>query len=139
MKKTILFVLTLSLVISSTACMGCGKHGSREIDPSELEKTAPEDFYDLKVKDGENTVVLEEKDGTYVYTHDGEKVTSCRLFVDCGNSETAKASAEAMDLSDEVYMEQGVQSVTSLGRYLVLTFSEEHFHYKTYKELSRAK
>lgn len=139
MKKSVLFVLTIALVLSLTACKGCGKRGSREINPSELEKTAPEDYYDLNVEDGENTVVLEEKGGTFVYTHDGEKVTSCRIFVDCGNSETAKDSALSMDLSDEAYVSQGIQSVTSLGRYLVLTVSEEHFPYKTYKELSRAK
>ncbi|MBR7075479.1 MAG: hypothetical protein IKI32_01010, partial [Lachnospiraceae bacterium] len=58
------------------------------------------------------------------YEYEDDDVIGCKGYVDAGSEEAARITAEAFDPS----VDATIESVTTQGSYVVITFTEKAFH-----------
>ena len=138
MKKILIVLLALIMAISIAACGGKNTDtnttsGQGDSVPGNKENS--DDGYTFDIKEDDHTVVITIANTIQVYTHDGVNVTGYTTYADCGDVETAKAVAGAINPNDEYYAGMGLKSVTTKGSYVVQEYDAEGFPCKTYEEL----
>ena len=134
MKKFLIVLLALMLTLS---LMACGKESkdAQQGDSGLNAEESSDDNYQFDIKEDDHTVVITIGNTFQVYTHDGVNVTGYATYADCGDVETAKAVAGAINPNDAYYAGMGLKSVTTKGSYVVQEYREEGFPCKTYEEL----
>ena len=73
----------------------------------------------------DDTHFVMEKNGVILsYEYEDDDVIGCKGYVDAGSEEAARITAEAFDPS----VDATIESVTTQGSYVVITFTEKAFH-----------
>lgn len=142
MKSVFAIMLALITLLSLAAC------GGKNNDTPNGGNTTPQqgnsgsdadedsnDRYQFDIKEDDHTVIITIANTIQVYTHDGTNVTGYTTYSDCGDAETAKAVASAINPNNSYYANMGLESVTTKGKYVVQEYSEKGFPCKTYEEL----
>ena len=140
MKKFLIVLLALMMTVSLAACGGKNDNtedgGTPDSGNSGTNTEGSSDAdYKFDIKEDDHTVIITVGNTIQVYTHDGVNVTAYTTYVDCGDVETAKAVAGAININDSYYESLGLKSVKTKGSYVVQEYSEKGFACKTYEEL----
>ena len=157
MKKILVLFIATILVLSLAAC------GSKPSDtPSDVSEsgeniqsqTAPnssstsdeenssstngENNFVLDITETDDTMIWKLTDNTYVeITHDGDKVTGYKAYIEFGSAEEAKRNAETLQFY--VTMEGStIKSITSKGNYVVYEYTEEDYLFTDYAAAKEA-
>lgn len=151
MKKFLAILLALVMVLSLVAC-GDKKDdvddnndtpivddvddSSKEQQDNEDKDDADFDDVDVNVKDSGKKVEWQIGNITYIYTHDGQKVTGYEARVDMGDVDSAKAVITAYKLNAEE--DDTIDDVSRDGQYIVIKYNEKGFEYTSYEDLKSA-
>lgn len=156
MKKIWMMLLALTMMLSLAACGASGKENETKeqqngevISGSEEKVTeadttagseenttaAAEEDYQFDVKEDDHTVVITANALIMVFTHDGEKVTGYTAYTDLGTAESAKTRAREIQDAPAIWEQEGIKSVTSKGKYVIIEYTEKAFSVTSYEEL----
>ena len=91
---------------------------------------------DVNVKDNGNKIEWQIGNITYIYTHDGEKVTGYEARMDMGDVDSAKAVIAAYKLNAEE--DDTIDDISRDGQYIVIKYNESGFEYTSYEDLKSA-
>jgi hypothetical protein len=140
MKRKALIIITclLSLVVLAlSACSVKININEKEtevptIEVSDVEtpaeeattEAAPAASTDVHLVSDDTHFVMEKNGVILSYEYEDDDVIGCKGYVDAGSEEAARITAEAYDPS----VDATIDSVTTQGSYVVITFTEKAFH-----------
>ncbi len=143
MKKTVLLLLAAILALSLFACgkKSAGKNENEHPNIGEENKEpvspeAPNEDFVLDLKESNTRKVWVMGSLTYVFIHDGDKITSTELYTDCNSPDTAKKTAESLKKSHAD--DKKIKSVEAVGKYVRSVYSEEYMPYKKISDVEKA-
>ena len=94
------------------------------------------DDVDVNVKESGKKVEWQIGNVTYIYTHDGEKVTGYEVRMDMGDTDTAKTVITAYKLNADE--DDTIDDVSRDGQFIVVKYNEKGFEYTSYEDLKSA-
>lgn len=132
---TVICLLSLAVVLVLTACSIHIKTKDKETEaqtqvptvevPAEEvpTETVPEVSEDLHLVSDDTHFVMEMAGVILSYEYEDDEVIGCKGYVNAGSAETAEIVAQQYDTSTDATIE----SVTTQGTYVVLTFTEKAY------------
>lgn len=141
MKKKALIIITcllsLAMVLVLSACSVKVNINEKEtevptIEVSDVEtpveeaptEAAPAASENVHLVSDDTHFVMEKNGVILSYEYEEDDVIGCKGYVDAGSEEAARITAEAYDPS----VDETIESVTTQGSYVVITFTEKAFH-----------
>ncbi len=141
MKRKALIIITgllsLVVVLALSACSVKININEKEtevptIEVSDVEtpaeeattEAAPAASTDVHLVSDDTHFVMEKNGVILSYEYEDDDVIGCKGYVDAGSEEAARITAEAYDPS----VDATIDSVTTQGSYVVITFTEKAFH-----------
>ncbi|MBR3262436.1 MAG: hypothetical protein IKR99_05735 [Lachnospiraceae bacterium] len=141
MKRKALIIITcllsLVVVLALSACSVKININEKEtevptIEVSDVEtpaeeaptEAAPAASTDVHLVSDDTHFVMAKNGVILSYEYEDDDVIGCKGYVDAGSEEAARITAEAFDPS----VDATIESVTTQGSYVVITFTEKAFH-----------
>ena len=87
-------------------------------------EAAPVASADVHLVSDDTHFVMEKNGVILSYEYEDDDIIGCKGYVDAGSEEAARITAEAYDPS----VDETIESVTTQGSYVVITFTEKAFH-----------
>ncbi len=134
---TIACLLSLAMILVLSACSAKSNSNEKETEVPTLEvldietpsEEAPTEEVpalsgEVHLASDETHFVMEKNGVILSYEYEDDDVIGCKGYVDAGSEEAARITAEAYDPSTD----ETIESVTTQGSYVVITFTEKAFH-----------
>lgn len=146
-----IFIMLITLVL---LIAGCKQANEQEIenDPSSASSeqmaesryessdassdTKTESAFTPPSEDSESTISWQIGNVTYVYYHNGDKVTGFETYIECATEAEAEKMVNEYDPGSD--QENGIESVVQKGKYICVTYNSQGYIYATAEEVKRA-